>query len=141
MDLGLLGSGFSCQTPTLPLSSPSTTPISKDNSVLSDDDLRSILEPASRPVKVSMMDPLTVLLAPQELVRLLEDLLAHPASDAITRPRLTPADTPRCLDLLEWARGLSGSVSLSIYPSDEDGFEDLEALLNGESTMDDDALS
>jgi hypothetical protein len=76
-----------------------------------------------------MLHPLTVNLRAFELTALLEASIS--GSDSSFARFTTGIERQRCLDLLSWSRSLDGAVAISVYPSEEDGLEDLEILNDG----------
>lgn len=97
--------------------------------MLNDDDLREILEGDTRPEKVSMLNPLTVLVSSADLICLLEVALSRSPEGAHGKGlTLGASERGRGLELLEWARRSRGQVSLCVYPTEEDGLDALEEL-------------
>lgn len=107
--------------------------------MLNDDAIRAILGRGPVPPKISMMHPLTLSLPAEQVVRLLELVVSSESLDVGGgKAIVTPAERLRCLDLLEWARGTAGPMSVSIYPTAEDGLDDLEDI---EAMFDEDGAS
>jgi hypothetical protein len=98
--------------------------------MLSDDDLEALLRPEERLRRVTMLHPLTVQFDASEVVMLLEAALANDAAteDGANSRFGDSAERGRCLEMLAWARGLRGMVPICIYPSDDDGLDELDSL-------------
>lgn len=106
--------------------------------MLSDDEIRSILDPEAETPKVSMLNPLTIELSASDLESLLRKALTNeldskrPVGISVVDVR----ERQRCVDLLAWLALQTGAVAISLYPASEDGLEDLDTLEAEEGTSD-----